>query len=158
MIDFEIPLGKRTKLYRFFEMVPAILSYGAFIVLIILSLVSPLLAAIYLMVVIIALLVRAVAVIYHTLSGHRRLVLAQRVHWSERLSELENPAEMYEKRKTTRPEGYGMFQHVENLRLMSADPTAFPKPSELYNLVIVPAYNEAYEVIEPTIESLVNTT
>jgi hypothetical protein len=158
MIDLEIPLGKRSKQYRFFEMVPAIISYGAFILLIVLSLVSPLLAAIYLMIVIIALLVRAVGVIYHTLTGHQRLVKAQRVNWADRLAELEDPAGNYEKRKGLRPEGYGMFQHVENLRLMTADLTAFPKPSELYNLVIIPAYNEAYEVIEPTIESVVNTS
>ena len=158
MIDLEIPLGKRSKQYRFFEMVPAILSYGAFIVLIVLSLVSPLLAAIYLMIIIIALLVRAVGVIYHTLAGHRRLVLAQRVHWADRLNELETPEESYSRRKDARAEGYGMFQHVENLRLMTADTTAFPKPSELYNLVIVPAYNESYEVIEPTIQSIASTT
>jgi cellulose synthase/poly-beta-1,6-N-acetylglucosamine synthase-like glycosyltransferase len=158
MIDLEIPLGKRSRMYRFFEMAPAIISYGAFVLLIVLSLVSPLLAAIYLMIVIIALLVRAVGVIYHTLAGHQRLVKAQRVHWADRLAELEDPAGNYEKRKGVRAEGYGMFQHVENLRLMTADEAAFPKPSELYNLVIIPAYNEAYEVIEPTIESLVKTS
>jgi cellulose synthase/poly-beta-1,6-N-acetylglucosamine synthase-like glycosyltransferase len=158
MIDLELPLGKRSKMYRFFEMVPAIISYGAFILLIILSLVSPLLAAIYLMIVIIALLVRAVGVIYHTLTGHQRLVRAQKVNWAERLAELEDPSAHYEKRKGLRAEGYGMFQHVENLRLMTADEAAFPRPSELYNLVIIPAYNEAYEVIEPTVESLVKTS
>jgi cellulose synthase/poly-beta-1,6-N-acetylglucosamine synthase-like glycosyltransferase len=41
---------------------------------------------------------------------------------------------------------------------MTADEAAFPRPSELYNLVIIPAYNEAYEVIEPTVESLVKTS
>lgn len=158
MIDLEIPLGKRSRMYRFFEMVPAIISYGAFVLLIVLSLVSPLLAAIYLMVIIIALLVRAVGVIYHTLTGHQRLVKAQRVHWADRLAELEDPATHYEKRKGIHAEGYGMFQHVENLRLMTADEAAFPKPSDIYNLVIIPAYNEAYEVIEPTVESLVKTT
>lgn len=158
MTDFELPLGKRTKFYRFFEMVPAILSYGAFIVLIVLSLVSPLLAAIYLMLIIIALLVRAVGIIYHTLRGHGRLVKAQRVHWADRLAELETPEESYRKRQGQKAQGYGMPQHVENLRLMAADPAAFPKPSETYNLVIIAAYNESYEVIEPTIRSLTHTT
>lgn len=158
MPDFEIPLGKRTKQYRFFEMLPAILSYGAFALLIVLSLISPLLAAIYLLLVIIGLLVRAVGIAYHTIMGHRRLVKAQRVHWASRLAELENPKESYEKREGQRAEGYGMLQHVENLRLMSADPAIFPKPSELYNLVIIAAYNESYEVIEPTVRSLTRTT
>ena len=72
MIDLELPLGKRTRMYRFFEMVPAIVSYGAFALLIILSIVSPLLAAIYLMAVIIVLLVRATGIVFHTVTGHRR--------------------------------------------------------------------------------------
>jgi len=157
--DLELPLGKRTKFYRFFEMVPAIISYGAFVLLIVLSLISPLLAAIYLMLVIIVLLVRAVGIIYHTLAGHSRLVKSQRVNWAHRLSELENAAEAYERHSKTKPEGFGMGQHIENLRLIAADESAsYPKPSEMYNVVIVAAYNEAYEVIEPTIRSLTRTT
>lgn len=156
--DFELPLGKRTRFYRFFELVPALLSYGAFVVLIILSIISPLLAAIYLMFILIGLLVRAIGIMYHTFRGHSRLVNAQRVHWAERLRELEDPEAAYEKRKGTRPHGYGMLQHIENLRLMGADPSRFPKPSELYNIVIVAAYNESYEVLEPTIRSVRDTT
>jgi len=158
--DLELPLGKRTKFYRFFEMVPAIVSYGAFVLLIVLSLVSPLLAAIYLMLIIIALLVRAVGIVYHTLAGHNRLVRAQRVNWAHRLGELENPAEAYEKHSTTgKSDGFGMVQHIENLRLIGADESGeYPKPSDVYNAVIVAAYNESYEVIEPTIRSLTRTT
>lgn len=158
MVDLELPLGKRTKFYRFFEMVPAIISYGAFILLIVLSLISPLLAAIYLMLIIIVLLVRAVGIVYHTLVGHSRLVRSQRVHWAHRLAELDDPEVAYERHQHHKPEGYGMVQHVENLRLIAADPSAYPKPSEMYNLVIVAAYNEAYEVLEPTIRSLTRTT
>jgi cellulose synthase/poly-beta-1,6-N-acetylglucosamine synthase-like glycosyltransferase len=159
MIDLELPLGKRTKMYRFFEMVPAILSYGAFALLIVLSIFSPLLAAIYLMLIIIVLLVRAAGIVYHTVAGHRRLVKTQEIHWAKRLKELEDPAASFEKHQETgHNKGYGMVSHVENLRLISADPTAFPKPSEMYNVVIIAAYNESYEVIEPTIRSLVQTT
>ena len=158
MIDLEIPLGKRTKMYRFFEMVPAILSYGAFILLIVLSLVSPLLAAIYLMLVLIALLVRAVGVIFHTLLGHRRLVHSQQIHWAHRLDELNDPVAAYARHQHGNHGGYGMTTHIENLRLMAADPKAYPKPNELYNLIIIAAYNESYEVIEPTVRSLIRTT
>ena len=157
--ELELPLGKRTRYYRFFEMVPAIISYGAFVLLVVLSIVSPLLAAIYLMLIIIALLVRAVGIVYHTLAGHQRLVRAQRVNWAHRLAELENPAEAYERHAGVRPQGFGMMQHVENLRLIAADESGmFPRPSSIYNVVIVAAYNESYEVIEPTIRSLTRTT
>ncbi len=157
--NLEIPLGKRTKFYRFFEMVPAILSYGAFILLIVLSIVSPLLAAIYLLLVIIVLLVRAVGITYHTLTGHNRLVKAQRVNWAHRLADLEDPQAAYYRHHGGHEKSFGMVQHQENLRLLAADESGvYPKPSSIYNLVIIAAYNESYEVIEPTVQSLVRTT
>jgi cellulose synthase/poly-beta-1,6-N-acetylglucosamine synthase-like glycosyltransferase len=154
MADFELPLGKRTRFYRFFERVPAILSYGAFILLIILSLVSPLLAAIYLLLIIITLLVRSVFIAYDTLRGHSRLMKSQKVDWLARLGDMEDPVATYEAKKDESTRGYGVLQHVENLRLAAADPAAFPKPSQLYQLVIVAAYNEPYEVLEPTLQSV----
>jgi cellulose synthase/poly-beta-1,6-N-acetylglucosamine synthase-like glycosyltransferase len=158
MIDLEIPLGKRTKAYRFFEMVPALLSYGALVLLIVLSLVSPLLAAVYLMLIIVTLLVKAVGIAYHTIGGRNALERAQKLNWQERLEDFENPVESYTLRSASRSKAFGMKAHIENLRLAAADPAAFPKPSELYNLVIVAAYNEGYEVIEPTIQSVLATT
>lgn len=158
--DLELPLGKRTRFYRIFEMVPAIISYGAFVLLIVLSIVSPLLAAIYLMLIIIVLLVRAVGIVYHTLAGHNRLTKSQRVNWAHRLAELDSPKEAYERHANAgKPTGFGMVQHIENLRLVAADETGeYPRPSDMYNVVIVAAYNEAYEVIEPTIRSLTRVT
>jgi hypothetical protein len=154
--EFELPLGERTRFYRFFERVPAIISYGAFILLIVLSIVSPLLAAVYLLLIIITMLVRAVGIVYDTISGHSRLVQAQKVDWAARLAQLETPAASYEVVKDDTAKEYGSLQHSEYLRLISADPDAFPKPSQLYNLIIIAAYNEAYEVIEPTIQSVVD--
>jgi glycosyltransferase involved in cell wall biosynthesis len=158
MIDLELPLKKRTRLYRFFEMLPAILSYGMLIMLIILSLLSPLAAAIYLLFLIITVLVKAVGIAAHTISGRDRLEKAQRVNWHERLMQLENPEESFQKERDVQSSGFGFEAHKENLRLVAAEPAAFPKPSQLYNAVIVAAYNELYEVIEPTIQSIRDTT
>jgi cellulose synthase/poly-beta-1,6-N-acetylglucosamine synthase-like glycosyltransferase len=154
----ELPLGKRSRFYRFFEILPAMLSYGSIILLVVLSLVSPLLAAIYLMLIIITMFIRSIGVVYHTLKGHHRLVQAQKVNWAERLADLETPVQSYEEKQASRSKAYGMDVHVDNLRLAAADPAAFPKPSELYNMVIVAAYNEAYEVLDPTFQSLLETT
>jgi cellulose synthase/poly-beta-1,6-N-acetylglucosamine synthase-like glycosyltransferase len=156
-IDLEIPMGKRTKKYRFFEMLPAIMSYGALILLVVLSLINPVLAAIYLMLVIITLLVKAAGIAYHTIYGRNRLDNAQKVDWHGRLADLEDPASSFEVGRYTRAKSFGIYNHIDNLRLMTADPTAFPKPSELYNAVIVATYNEGYDVLEPTINSVLNT-
>jgi len=158
MIDLEIPLSKRKKLYRFFEMLPALLSYGMILLLFVLSFLSPLLAAIYLLLLIITVLVKAIGIAVHTVGGRARLDKAQSVDWNSRLLQLENPAVSSAQEAERRSREFGFDAHRENLRLMSADPSLFPKPSQLYNAVIIAAYNEQYEVIEPTVQSVIDTT
>lgn len=158
MTDLELPLGKRTKSYRFFEMLPAILSYGMLLLLVILSIFSPFAAAVYLLLIIITVLVKAIGIAIHTVGGRNRLDQAQNVDWHARLGQLENPVKSYKEEKSANSSVFGFDVHKENLRLMAADPSAFPKPSEVYNAVIIAAYNESYEVIEPTIQSVLNTT
>lgn len=158
MIDLEIPLGKRTLKYRLFEMLPAVLSYGAFVLLIILSLISPILAAIYLLIVIVTLLVKAFGIAFHMIIGHKRLNLAQKVDWHSRLIDLENPKTSYNSLRRHHSAAFGAMSHVDNLRLITADPNSFPKPSQIYNAVIIATYNESYEVLAPTVESVIHTT
>jgi hypothetical protein len=158
MINLEIPLGKRTPLYRFFEMLPALLSYGAFILLFVLAYLSPLLAAIYLLLIITTVLVKAAGIAIHMISGQKRLEGAQNLDWAKRLRELEDPKASYAKKIQAHSQEFGYEVHRENLRRMAAaEAGAFPRPSELYNAVIIAAYNESYEVLEPTIQSLADT-
>ena len=158
MIDIEIPLGKRTIKYRLFEMLPAVLSYGAIILLILLSLISPALAAIYLLLVIVTLLVKAVGIAVHTIQGRNRLESAQKVDWCTRLADLEDPEISYKRIINMNDSSFGHFIHTENLRLISADSSTFPKPSQIYNAIILATYNESYEVIAPTVQSVVDCT
>ena len=58
----EIPTGKRKPLYRFFEILPALLSYGMIILLIVLSSISSVLGAVYLLLIVIMSLVKAIDV------------------------------------------------------------------------------------------------
>lgn len=163
MADIEIPLGKRTAKYRFFEILPAICSYGSIALLVILALINPLFAAAYLLIIIIMMLVKAVGIAYHTIRGRRLSEQAQRMDWQAKLQDLEDPTESYvvqrnllERQKTQNQ--FGLRAHAENLRLMAAAPDTFPRPSEIYNAVIIAAYNEDYEVLGPTLESVLATT
>ena len=159
MIDLELPLGKRTPLYRFFEILPAVLSYGMIVLLIVLSLWYPLAAAVYLLLLIITIFVKSIGIAYHTIRGHNHLVGAERVDWHRRLLDLENPQEAYERVVHEKSKGFGFSVHKENLRLMAAEELGQrPKPSELYHAVIIAAYNEEYDVIQPTIESVKATS
>jgi len=158
-MDIEIPLGKRTKKYRFFEMLPGLLSYGAIILLIILSIVNPVLASIYLLTIILVAFVKTIAISYRVVSGHRNMERASRVDWSGRLLDLESPKESYSRLRDI-PSGALLYkQHLENLRFISAaEEGHFPKPGNIYNALIMPAYNESIEVIEPALKSVLETT
>jgi hypothetical protein len=158
MTNLEIPLTKRTGLYRFFEMIPAIISYGAILLLVILSLISPLVAAIYLLLIIITTLIKSVGILIHTIRGDKRLKSAQSIDWHGRLEQLEVPERSLIYLKNKHSVEFNFELHKENLRLAVADPKAFPKPSQLYNVVIIAAYNESYEVLNPTVQSLADTT
>lgn len=159
MIDIEIPLGKRKLAYRLFEMLPAFLSYGSFVLLIILSLCSPTLASIYLLIIITTLIVKAIGIAGRTIQGRSRLESAQKVDWHQRLADLENPKAAYNTmRRHPHSKLFGAISHIENLRLISADPSDFPRPSQIYNAVIIAAYNESYDIIAPTIQSVIDNT
>jgi cellulose synthase/poly-beta-1,6-N-acetylglucosamine synthase-like glycosyltransferase len=158
MIDIEIPLGKRTAKYRFFEMLPAILSYGAFVLLIVLSIFSPILASIYILLVIVTLLVKAFGIAFHVILGNVRMNNSQKTDWKRRLEDLENPKAAYAHLKRINEDEYGFVDHVENLRLIVADPKIFPKPSQIYNAVIIATYNESHEVLSTTLQSIIDTT
>lgn len=158
MIDLELPITKRTPKYRLFEMLPAFLSYGAIVILVVLSIIDPNLASIYLMAVIITLLVKFIGIAFHTIRGYNKLVAAQKVDWHARLMDFENPVQSYKNLENTASKAYGMTEHLNNLRIMADNPSRFPKPSQLYQAVVIAAYNEAYDVIQPTLESVKNTT
>lgn len=158
-MDIEIPLGKRTKKYRFFEILPGLLSYGAIILLIVLSVVNPVLASIYLLTIILVAFVKAMAISYRMISGRNNMERASQVDWSQRLMELEDPKVAYATLRDKRSKELLYQQHLENLRLMSAaEEGYFPKPSNIYNALIMPAYNESIEVIEPALKSVLDTT
>jgi len=157
MTDLEIPLGKRTKAYRFFEMVPALISYGSIILLVILSIFSPLLASVYLLAVIITTLVKAVGIAYHTTAGRNRLEGAQRINWHERLLQLEHPEDYHLEPDNVR-HGFGYKDHILNLQDMAVNPASYPKPSSLYNAAIIATYNESYDILQPTLQAILDSS
>lgn len=156
--NLEIPQGKRTPLYRFLEILPGAISYGAIILLFVLSIVNPVLGAIYLFALIASTLVKAIGVAYRTIQGYEVIKRAGRVDWRGRMEDLEHPHESYERLRDDDNKSYHFEQHVENLKLMAAMESEYPKPSKIYHAVIMTAYNEGEEVLGPSIEAVKNNT
>lgn len=169
--SLEIPLGKRTRKYRFFEILPGALSYTMFILLFVLSLLSPTIGSYYLLLIIAVTLVKAVGIVYRTVQGYNAAKRAEKVDWHRRLQELKNPHKNYEKLMLTKSHEFEFDEHVENLKMLSVGKDLvvsekdldeygktfkvdFPEPDEIFHAVIMVAYNEGLDTLIPTVEAV----
>ena len=157
MRSLEIPLGKRTLKYRLFEMLPAAISYGSFVLLIILSLISSVIASIYLIIIIVSLLIKSFGIAFRTIQGRNWMEAAKKVDWHSRLMDLQDPKDSISK-LSKNIKSFGYKAHKKNLEILSANPNKFPKPSEIYNAIIIATYNESYDVLQPTIQSILDSS
>lgn len=159
MRSWEIPLGKRKKLYRFLEILPGALSYAAVILLFVLSWLNPILGAVYLLVIVAVTFVKAVATAFRTIQGYKVVKRAERVDWQRRLEDLENPHEAFERLHGRSESSYDFDEHVQNLRMLSVvEGNSEPKPKDIYHAVIMVAYNEGLETLIPSVEAVRDTT
>ena len=157
-MDNEIPIGARNRLYRSFEALPAVINLGMLGCLVFLAMFFPLLAAWGVIAVVGIMFLRAIRSGVDIVRGYRRLRGATDVDWRRRLSDFDHPDVAL-----MRGEGsaWGRFEadrHRHVLRQLAQDPSRYARPRDIYNAVIVAAYNEPYEVIEPTIRSLVRAS
>lgn len=154
----EIPLGKRTKLYRFLEILPGVMSYGMIVLLFVLSMIEPVLGSMFLLLLTSVTLIKAIGTAFRTIQGHKTLQAAMRVEWDKRYDDLKNPKEAYERLKNEKSEGYHFKEHVSNVKkLAEAREGEYVDPNEVYHAVIMVAYNEGLETLIPTVEAVKNT-
>ena len=156
--NLEIPQGKRTRSYRFFEILPSLCSYGAIILLFLLSWLSPVIGAIYLFTLIATTLVKAISVAYRAVQGYNTIKTAEKVDWRKRVEDLTNPHEAFERLRNNDSKSYNFDEHIENLKLMAAMAKEYPNPEKIYHAVIITAYDEGYEIIQPSIMAVSKNT
>ena len=156
--NLEIPQGKRTPLYRFLEISPGLISYGAIVWLFLLSWLNPVIGAIYLFTLISATLVKAIGVAYRTVQGNAVIKRASRVDWRKRVEDLENPHDAYERLVDDNNNSYHFEEHVSNLKMLATMGEWYPKPSKIHHIVIMTAYNEGFEILDPSIKAVQDTT
>lgn len=159
--SLEIPIGKRTIKYRFFEILPGFLSWTIIILPIVLTLIdsSSRLAAIFILFFMMGWFYRAVAMAFRTTQGYLRMRESDKIQWLKWLDDLEQPEKAIDrltntKKTLTKSEKV----HLSNLRFYSADADLHDKsPKDIVHLVIVPMWKESYDVVAPTIKSLLDS-
>jgi cellulose synthase/poly-beta-1,6-N-acetylglucosamine synthase-like glycosyltransferase len=150
MTDIEIPYAKdRSRRYRFFEILPGALSWTALFLPLILSLINVTFAAIFILIYLLINFTRAVAAAIRALHGYSILRKHQKMDWPQMLTELQ--AGEVSNAAVERPRW-----HYDNLLRLSTQPMIV-KPDEVLHAVIIATYNEAREVLEPTIQSLLDS-
>lgn len=149
MTDIEIPYEKdRDRKYRFFEILPGALSWFMLVLPVLLSLINVTVAAVFVFLYILIYLTRAFALSIRALQGYARLRRHQKLDWETMLHEVESGE--IESADAKRPKW-----HYDNLLRLSVQPPVV-KPSDILHAVIIATYKEAREVVEPTIESVIN--
>ncbi len=150
MKNIEIPLqSEKSWHYRFFEMLPGLLTWSILILPFVLSIFAAHITAILIIAFFLLWFARAVGLNVRVVQGWRTMHQHQKLNWPKMLSQLENPEKDYQKTKDL-PKW-----HFDNLRRLAHN-QAF-KPDDIYHAVIIATYNESREVLEPTFQSVQNS-
>ncbi|HEX5797580.1 MAG TPA: hypothetical protein VFX86_04285 [Candidatus Saccharimonadales bacterium] len=145
--SLEIPLQpEKDRTYRFFEKLPAILSWLLLATPVILSQISPRATVFFILGYLLMWFIRAVALNVRVLQGWRNTAQHQKYNWTKMLDDLE-------KRKPTlkNPDW-----HADNIKRLEQYPAPV-KPSEVIHSIIIAVYNESKDIVEPTIKAVVDS-
>lgn len=135
--------------YRFFEILPGALSWTLLCLPLLLSLINVTLAVFFILAYILIYFTRAMAVNVRALAGYRMMRQHEKIDWNELLNEVEAG-------EVSGPHAKRPKWHYSNLARLIAKPPVV-KPSELYHAVVIATYNESRDVLEPTIQSLIDS-
>lgn len=148
MKNIEIPLQKeKTKTYIFFEKLPAVMSYSLLALPIVLSFISPRATAFFIIAYLLLWFIRAIALNVRVLQGYSTMKKHEKVKWSELLEDVENQTISISK-----PPKW----HNKNIERLKTLP-AMVKPSEAIHVAMIATYNESREVVEPTIQAVLDS-
>jgi cellulose synthase/poly-beta-1,6-N-acetylglucosamine synthase-like glycosyltransferase len=147
MTEIEIPyVEDRGKRYRFFEILPGALSWSILIFPFVLSQISPHATVFFIIAYILLWFVKSVALNVRALQGYRRLGQHKKLPWNRLLEEIETG-------KVSQPDSHIPSWHYETVRRLQETPPLVG-PSNQFHAIIIATYNEAREVLEPTIKSV----
>src|SRR3990167_8382677 len=154
--DLEIPYAnERTAIYRFFEMLPGLLSLTVLLIPVLLSIFYITAAAFFIIAYVLALLIRAAAMSVRVIEGYGNIKKARKVDWESLLKDFYNP------KSASRHAGAKnslIKDHISNMKRLESNDLIDMLPSEVVHAVIIATYNESQEIIHPTIDYIINTS
>jgi cellulose synthase/poly-beta-1,6-N-acetylglucosamine synthase-like glycosyltransferase len=165
---------------RFLEAFPGIISWITLILPVILSVLQPILVAYFIIAFDLYWLVKSFRLSIYLIQGYTRMHRSQRYKWANRLEWIEQPEESLAKAQrrldemiTSHPQSRKLLQFsseairqrsrylsakkdVDLIRDIIDHKSTILKPSELYQLVIIATYNEDRDILEPSVQALLD--
>lgn len=159
MTDIEIPYQEdKTRVYRLFEMLPGIISWTVIFTPLLLALINPTYAAYFVIAFMVIWLVKAVSMSFRVSQGYKRLKTATAIDWTAKLNDLKDVDQSLAKYKNASNLDREDKLHYDKLCLYAAQrENQHIKIDDIHHLVIIAAYNESVDVIEPTIQSVLKS-
>ena len=133
-------------------MLPALLSYSLIATPIVLSILNPVAAAYFIIGYLILWLFKAVAMSWRVVQGYQRMSSYQKMNWMDLLGDISSPDRAREV-KAGYSDNKKLRWHYGNLVQVESQMESV-NPDDLIHAVMIATYNEALEVLEPTIKSV----
>lgn len=150
MKNIEIPYAQdRGRRYRFFEMLPGLVSWSVLALPVVLSLLNQTLAVFFVLAYLLMWFVKAVGLNIRSIHGHRNLVEQQKMPWSQMLAELDSG-------KIEQPDRHIPSWHYENIKRVQEAPNPI-KTDDIVHAIVIAAYNESRQVLEPTLKKVLES-
>lgn len=127
------------KIYRFFEIIPGLLAWLTIILMILLSWLTPVIIAIFIIVFDIYWFFRTIHLLFHLHATFKKMRKNLKIDWLSKLADLQKyPANNASVR--------GIIRHQNHIC----------DCSQIYHLIILTLYKEPYEVVKESFENLIN--
>jgi cellulose synthase/poly-beta-1,6-N-acetylglucosamine synthase-like glycosyltransferase len=150
MNSIEIPNPQdRGKKYRAFEILPGVISWTVLFLPVIFGIFSPSVAAYFVLAYLLQWFVRLIAINIGSLRGLKTMREFLKLNWQELNADLEALTPEYENAPKWHERNLNRVrQYMGAKRIL---------PSEVYHAVIIAFYNESRDVVEPTVQSVINS-
>ena len=143
--DIEIPYEKdRGRRYRFFEQLPGIVTWSIFILPFIVSFIAPHVFVFITFLYTLLWVVKSMGMLVRNFQGLHRLDTYQKLDWRAMMNDLQTGVIPTGRKAPS--------WHADNLKRVGDI-----KPNDVYQAIIIAAYNETREVLEPTIQSVLES-
>lgn len=155
--DIEIPHpNERGRIYRFFEILPGLLSLLIFLIPVMLSIFFVTAAAYFIIAYVLILLIRGAAMSIRVIEGYGNVKKAKKVDWESLLKDFYNPEAAPARHTNTK--NSLVKAHLGNLRRLTSKNLIDMLPEEVIQVVIIATYNESQSIIHPTIEHIIESS